>query len=105
MMRTSSQEAQYVALRALGYDDASIRPGEVVVEELVCLEPGTVECARYAPADEVLDVGDTLLTADGVALDTVDDLVAQLADKEPGDTVRAGDRPARIRDARRSRSS
>ena len=27
MMRTSSQEAQYVALRALGYDDVSIRPG------------------------------------------------------------------------------
>ncbi len=87
MMRTSSQEAQYVALRALGFDDVSIRPGEVVVEELVCLEPGTADCARYAPADEVLDVGDTLLTADGVALDTVDDLVAQLTDKEPGDTV------------------
>ena len=87
MMRTSSQEAQYVALRALGYEDVSIRPGEVVVEALVCLDPGTVECDRYAPADEVLDVGDTLLTADGVALDTVDDLVAQLVDKEPGDTV------------------
>ena len=87
MMRTSSQEAQYVALRALGYEDVSIRPGEVVVEALVCLDEGTVECDRYAPADEVLDVGDTLLTADGVALDTVDDLVAQLVDKEPGDTV------------------
>ena len=87
MMRTASQEAQYVALQALGYEDARILPGEVVVGELVCLEVGETECARSAPADEVLDPGDTLLRADGVPLGTVDDLVAQLADRQPGDTI------------------
>ena len=61
MMRTSSQVAQYVALRALGYDDARILPGNVVVNDLVCLEDGATDCARYAPADEFLDQGDTLL--------------------------------------------
>jgi PDZ domain-containing protein len=87
MMRTSSQVAQYVALRALGYDDARIRDGEVVVSEFVCLEQNDVECTRFAPAADVLDVGDTLLTVNGVALSTVDDLVAQLEDRSPGDTV------------------
>ena len=99
MMRTSSQVAQYVALQALGYDDASILPGDVVVSDIVCLEPGDGECARYAPADDVLDPGDTILTADGVPLETVDDLVAELAGREPGDTVELEiDRPG----ARRS---
>ena len=40
MMRTSSQVAQFVALQALGYEDAKILPGEVVVADLVCLEAG-----------------------------------------------------------------
>ena len=61
MMRTSSQVAQYVALRALGYEDARIRPGEVVVSDFVCLEQSEVECTRFAPAERVLEVGDTLL--------------------------------------------
>lgn len=95
MMRTSSQVAQYVALRALGYDEARIRPGAVVVADLVCLEYGDDgQCTRRPPADEVLDPGDTVLRAEGVDLETVDDLVAQLAGKEPGDTVRLDiDRP------------
>ena len=87
MMRTSSQVAQYVALRALGYEDARILPGNVVVNDLVCLEEGTTGCARYAPADDVLDRGDRLVTANGVPLATVDDLVAELADREAGDTI------------------
>jgi PDZ domain-containing protein len=87
MMRTSSQVAQYVALRALGYDDARIRDGDVVVSDFVCLEQNDVECTRFAPAEDVLDVGDTLLSADGAPLATVDDLVAQLAERRPGDIV------------------
>jgi PDZ domain-containing protein len=88
MMRTSGQVAQYVALRALGFDDATINPGNVVVAELVCLEPAEDgSCTREAPAAQVLEPGDTLLRIDGVPLDTVDDLVAQLAGKQPGDTV------------------
>ncbi len=87
MMRTSSQVAQYVALRQLGYEDARIVPGDVVVADLVCLEQGATECSEYAPADEVLDIGDTIRTVDGVAVATVEDLVAQLTDKQPGDVV------------------
>lgn len=87
MMRTSGQVAQYVALARLGFD-ATINRGEVVVAELVCLEAaedGT--CARQAPAAEVLQPGDTLVRIEGVALETVDDLVAELQGKQPGDTV------------------
>lgn len=87
MMRTSSQVAQYVALQALGFDDARIEPGAVVVGELVCLQEDAQGCARYAPADQVLDPGDTILSLDGTTLATVDDLVAQLAGKQPGDVA------------------
>lgn len=88
MMRTSGQVAQYVALRALGYDEATIRPGEVVVGEIVCLEPADDgSCATEAPAADVLEPGDTLLRLDGAPLATVDDLVAALVGKVPGDTV------------------
>jgi Lon-like protease len=87
LMRTASQVAQYVALQAVGYDEARIEPGEVVVGELVCLEAGEADCARPAPADEVLDRGDKIVTAEGVPLATVDDLVNQLADNQPGDLV------------------
>ncbi|MET0145803.1 MAG: hypothetical protein ABW328_13615, partial [Ilumatobacteraceae bacterium] len=54
MMRTSSQVAQYVALQALGYDDAKIVPGDVVVDHIVCLEQDGNTCTTYAPADDVL---------------------------------------------------
>jgi PDZ domain-containing protein len=86
-MRTSEQVAQFVALQAVGYDDARLLPGDVVVSQLVCLEPTSTGCAEYAPADEVLDPGDTILNVDGVAVATVEDLVAELAGKEPGDVV------------------
>jgi PDZ domain-containing protein len=81
MMRTSSQVAQYVALKALGYD-ATITPGNVCLETA---DDGS--CTRQTPAAAVLQPGDTLLRLDGVELETVDDLVAQLAGKQPGDTV------------------
>jgi PDZ domain-containing protein len=87
-MRTAEQEAQYVALTALGID-AEITPGEVVVEEMLCRtasEDGTV-CDEYFPSDEQVDPADTLLEADGIVLSSVDDLVDALADKQPGDTV------------------
>ena len=37
-MRTSEQVAQYVALKRIGYD-VSIVPGDVLIEDMVCLEP------------------------------------------------------------------
>ncbi len=87
-MRTSEQVAQYVALKAVGYD-VTIVPGDVLISEMVCLvanDEGT-ECLESSPSDEVLDPGDRLLEVDGVPLNNVDDLSAALADKEPGDTV------------------
>jgi Lon-like protease len=87
-MRTSADVAQFVALQAVGYDDARLLPGDVVVAQLVCLEADdTGACTSPAPADEVLDPGDKILRVDGVAVATVEDLVAELADNEPGDVV------------------
>ena len=62
-------------------------PGEVVVEQVLCLEDDGRVCTKWAPADENLDPGDKLLRAEGQELRTVDDLVEVLADNEPGDTV------------------
>jgi PDZ domain-containing protein len=87
-MRTSEQVAQYVALKAVGYD-VTIVPGDVLISEMVCLvanDEGT-ECLESSPSDEVLDPGDRLLEVDGSPLSNVDDLSAALADKQPGDEV------------------
>jgi PDZ domain-containing protein len=87
-MRTSEQVAQYVALKAVGYD-VTIVPGDVLISEMVCLvasDDGT-ECLESSPSDEMLDPGDRLLEVDGKPLSNVDDLSAALVDKEPGDEV------------------
>ena len=86
-MRTAEQEAQYVALTTVGYD-AEITPGEVVVAEVLCKETaddGT--CAVSFPSADQIEPADTILEADGVELDSVEDLSDVLADKEPGDSV------------------
>ncbi len=87
-MRTAEQEAQYVALTALGID-AEISLGQVVVQEMLCatVSDDGGSCAAFFPSDEQIDPADTILEADGVPLDSVEDLSAALADKEPGDTV------------------
>ena len=87
MMRTSSQVAQFVALQAVGYEDAEIIPGEVIVGSVLCIETSGAECIVPVPADAVIDAGDKVIEADGVALATIDDLVGALADHEPGDVV------------------
>ena len=87
MMRTAEQEAQFVALTTLGFD-VDITPGEVIVQDVLCKTPGDAgECAEWFPSDEQIDPADRILEADGVALDSVDDLSAVLSGKEPGDTV------------------
>jgi PDZ domain-containing protein len=86
-MRTATQEAQYVALQAAGYDP-EITLGEVVVQEVLCAEvaeDGT--CREYFPSDEQIDPADTILEADGVPLQTVEDLAAVLEGKRPGDLL------------------
>ncbi|HSP28496.1 MAG TPA: S16 family serine protease [Ilumatobacteraceae bacterium] len=87
MMRTAEQEAQYVALTTLGYD-VEITPGEVIVQDVLCKTPGDEgECAEWFPSDEQIDPADRILEAEGVALESVEDLSAVLADREPGDTI------------------
>ncbi len=87
LMRTAEQEAQYVALTTLGYD-VEITPGEVIVRDVICKTPGDDgDCVEWFPSDEQIDPADQILEADGVALESVEDLSAVLEDKEPGDTV------------------
>ena len=87
LMRTAEQEAQYVALSKLGFD-VEITPGDVIVRDVLCKTPGDDgECAEWFPSDEQIDPADRILEADGVALESVEDLGAVLADKEPGDTI------------------
>jgi Lon-like protease len=87
-MRSSEQVAQFVALDALGYD-VEIVPGDVLVQQLVCLEPSDDgrECLRESPSAEFLEPGDRLLEADGVELEGVEDLTRVVSPKSPGDTV------------------
>jgi Lon-like protease len=89
MMRSAKETAEYVALTTLGYP-AEIVPGDVIVREMLCLEANDdgSACVRWAPSDQLLDPGDTLLEVDGVELETIDQLSAVLKKHQPGDTVR-----------------
>lgn len=87
MMRDAKQTAEYVAFATAGYEPTLVL-GEVIIDEILCFEfadDGT--CIREAPSGAVLDPGDTLLAVDGTDVQTVEDLGAILADKEPGDIV------------------
>ncbi len=87
LMRTAEQEAQYVALTTLGYD-VEITPGEVIVRDVICKTPDDDgDCVEWFPSDEQIDPADQILEADGVVLESVEDLSAVLESKEPGDTV------------------
>lgn len=86
-MRTASQEAQFVALTAAGYEP-EISLGEVVVQDVLCAEVGDDGlCAQFFPSDESIDPSDTILEADGVVLNSVEDLSAVLDGRRPGDTI------------------
>jgi PDZ domain-containing protein len=87
-MRTAEQEAQYVALSTLGFD-VEITPGDVIVQDVLCKVPSDDggECDEWFPSDEQIDPADRILEADGVTLESVDDLSSVLAEREPGDTI------------------
>ncbi len=87
MMRTAEQEAQYVALSTLGYD-VEITPGDVIVSDVLCKTPGDDgECDVWFPSDEQIDPADRIVEADGVTLDSVQDLVEVLDGRDPGDEI------------------
>ena len=86
-MRTASQEAQFVALSAAGYEP-EISLGEVVVQEVLCAEVGDDGlCTEFFPSDEAIDPSDTILEAEGTALNSVEDLSAVLEGRQPGDII------------------
>lgn len=86
-MRTASQEAQFVALTAAGYEP-EISLGEVVIQEVLCQTVGDDGlCEEFYPSDAAIDPSDTILSAEGRDLNSVEDLSAVLADKQPGDVI------------------
>ena len=108
MMRTSSQVAQYVALQALGYEDASIVPGRGRRRRArVPRARAPTACTTYAPGRRGRSTPATRIAHASTAspLDTVDDLVAAARRQAARRHRRAGDRPARTRARRPSRSS
>jgi PDZ domain-containing protein len=86
MMYGSSQIAQYVALTRSGYD-AEIIDGAVQVQQFLCLGGSGNRCDEYVPVAEELEIGDTVVSVDGVETPTLDELAVALADNEPGDEV------------------
>ncbi|HEX2786237.1 MAG TPA: S16 family serine protease [Ilumatobacteraceae bacterium] len=87
-MRTAKETAEFVALQRLGFD-ATLKPGDVIIDELVCLKASDDgrTCTQFAPSDELLNPGDKLLKVDGSPVAVVDDLTAILAKHKAGDTV------------------
>ena len=88
-MRTAKETAEFVALKRLGFD-AKLTPGDVIIDELVCLKASDDgrTCLQYAPSDQVLNPGDKLLKVDGQPLAVVDDLAKILSKHKAGDTVK-----------------
>lgn len=87
-MLTSSQTAQFVALQRVGYD-VDLVPGDVLIQEMVCLEMNddATACAAWSPSDEVLDPGDRILEVEGESIDGVEDLSRLLEDRSSGDLI------------------
>ncbi|MEK9136635.1 MAG: PDZ domain-containing protein, partial [Bacteroidota bacterium] len=80
-MTSAKQIAEYVAFKRLGLD-VGMKFGEVIVEELVCLELPT-----RLSACKQLNPGDTITALDGNDITTLDDLIRVIADYVPGDVV------------------
>lgn len=87
-MRTATQEAQFVALTAAGYEP-TIELGAVVVQDILCREAAEdgFTCAEDFPAAAVLEPADTILEVDGAPIQTIEDLTAALGDADPGDVI------------------
>ncbi|WP_116951245.1 YlbL family protein [Jiangella endophytica] len=73
MLANSQQNAEVAALRKLGYDV----PEKVVVDAVVA----------DAPADGILEPGDIVVSVDGTAVATPEDVVDAVTAHEPGETV------------------
>ena len=88
-MRDAKDIAEYVAYRRLGFD-ASLRPGELVVAQVLCLNGERVndpKCDTPAPAAEFLERGATITSVDGTPTPTLEDLGPVMEGRRPGDEV------------------
>jgi PDZ domain-containing protein len=89
-MTTAKQIAEYVAYTRLGLD-ASFVYGDIIIEELVCLDnPGPMSACNQ------LQLGDTITTLDGEPTPTLLELAPLMADRKPGDIVTLTIKPANI---------
>ena len=80
-MTTAKQIAEYVAYTRLGLD-ASFVYGDLIVEELVCLDnPGPLSGCKQ------LQLGDTITALNGEPTPTLLELTPLMAGHKPGDTV------------------
>lgn len=87
-MSTAEQRAQFVAMSIAGLDPQLV-PGVVKIDDIVCLAANSegTACAEWAPANDVLQRGDTIRSVDGTPVATLDELSDLLAGREPGDVV------------------
>ena len=83
-MTTAKQIAEYVAFTRLGLE-ATFELGDIIVEEVVCLE-----VAVTLSACNQLQPGDTLVSFDGKSIPTLADLAPLMNGYEPGDVVTLG---------------
>jgi PDZ domain-containing protein len=89
-MTTAKQISEYVAYTRLGLD-ASFVYGDIIVEELVCLDnPGPMSACNQ------LQLGDTITTLDGEPTPTLIELAPLMADRKPGDIVTLTIKPANL---------
>jgi PDZ domain-containing protein len=80
-MYGAKQVAEYVAMKKLGLD-AQFLDGPIVVDQLVCLPNPTPNSAC-----KNLKVGDTIVALNGVTVNTLKDLSAQMVGHKAGDKV------------------
>lgn len=77
----AKQIAEYVAMKRLGLP-VELKEGDVLIEELVC---------QGAPARnsacETLEVGDTIVSFDGLPITTLSTLAAAMTNRKVGETV------------------
>jgi PDZ domain-containing protein len=87
-MRSSKDDAPYVALTKLGYPTERSE-GAVIVDQVLCAEAAADgrRCETPVPADVFLDSGDEILAIAGTPISVRADIAEALSEYAPGDTV------------------
>lgn len=87
-MRSSKDDAPYVALTELGYPTERSE-GEVLIDQVLCTKAAADgrTCETRVPADVFLDAGDQILEIEGTPITVRADIAEALAGTAPGDVV------------------